>query len=197
MLHKLLKNKKLVLASGSPRRQELLNMLGLDFAIMIPDIDESMLDTDHRNPRGYITRIASEKCRAIICKTDPDSLVIAADTIVYFQKEIYIKPGNQQEAEIILTRLSGQTHIVYTAIAIGYQNKLITEIAKTSVKFSDLSKEEILQYIATTEPMDKAGGYGIQGYGAQIVEKINGCYFNVMGFPINMFYEMIKSLLLK
>ena len=191
MIHKLLNGKKIVLASASPRRKDLLKLVGLNFIQAPADIDEAINEDDHVNPKKYVKRLAYDKCDFIRKRMDDDCVVIAADTIVYFKKKIYGKPENKTEAVEYLMALSGQTHIVYTCIAVSYQRKLLCDITKTKVKFMPLSDEMINDYIQTNEPFDKAGAYGIQGYGSQFIEKIDGCYFNVMGFPVNMFYRLI------
>lgn len=168
-------------------------MIGIDFATKIADVDETVLDHDHENPSDYVKRLAIEKCKSINSLFDENYLIIAADTTVYLKNRIYGKPKNNEEAFIFLSKLSSQTHIVFTCVAIAHKRIILSDIAKTSVTFLSLTKDDIYQYIETNEHEDKAGGYGIQGYGSQFIKKINGCYFNVMGFPISLFYNMLKN----
>ena len=193
-MHDVLKNKKVVLASASPRRVELLKQLGLQFIQLPADIDETMHPADNVNPKRYVQRIATLKCNAVKQKLDEDCLIIAADTTVYLNKSILGKPTCSREAFEFLKQLSGQTHLVYTGLAISFGYSLECDVAKSYVTFAELTDAEIMAYINTKEPMDKAGAYGIQGYGSQFIEKINGCYFNVMGFPIRLFYEIVKRI---
>jgi len=193
MLHKLLNTKQIVLASASPRRSELLKLIGLKFITIPADIDEDFAYLDQSSPLKYVKRIAIEKCNVVKDKVSDDCLVISADTIVYHDKQILLKPNDPKQTFSFLQLLSGKTHQVYTGVCISYNRRLIYDYAKTYVTFKDLSETEIIDYISTNEPSDKAGAYGIQGYGSQFIEKINGCYFNVMGFPINLFYKMVVS----
>ena len=191
----MLNNKKVILASASPRRKEILKLVGINFIQIPADVDETILLSDHSNPKRFVKKITMQKCKTVYEKLDSDCIVIAADTIVYSNKKILGKPKNQQEAIIYLKQLSGKKHIVYTGIAIAYDFRYVYDVAKTYVTFKNLSDEEISEYISCKEPMDKAGAYGIQGLGAQFVENISGCYFNVMGLPINIFYNLISSLI--
>jgi len=195
MIHKLLKGKKIVLASASPRRSDLLKLVGLNFIQVPPNIDEAFTESDHDNPKKYVKRIAYDKCVFISKQMDDDCVVIAADTIVYFDKKIYGKPESNTEAAEYLRTLSNQTHIVYSCVVVSYRRKIVFDIAKTKVKFMELSDEMIDEYILTNEPFDKAGAYGIQGFGSQFIEKVDGCYFNVMGFPMNSFFRLVLGLL--
>jgi len=195
MLDKLLKDINIVLASKSPRRIALLEMLNIKFLHIESTADETINEQDHKNPRRYACRVASDKCNNISKDMFPNCLIIAADTIVYHNKQILGKPNSEDTAFAYLSSLSGDTHTVYTAICISYKAKRYSAVERTNVVFKKLSEQEIRDYIATGEPMDKAGAYGIQGYGSQFIEKINGCYFNVMGFPINKFYQLIEQIL--
>lgn len=191
MIHKLLKDKKIVLASASPRRKLIFNQIGLNVLQLpanIPEIHTS------KNPRILVKSLAKDKALAVKIKVDDDCIIIAADTVVYLDKKILEKPLSEMQAAQYLSRLSGNDHYVYTGIAIYYRNTIITDFAKSKVTFKELSAQEIEDYIKTKEPMDKAGAYGIQGYGSQFVSKISGCYFNVMGFPVTLFYDMLKKM---
>jgi len=194
MIHHLLKNIHVVLASESPRRKELFKLLGIKFIQKKADIDETILPADHLNPRQYVCRLAIKKCQTIAEEMDQDCLIVAADTIVYHKKHILGKPENEAMAFDYLNALSEHTHAVYTGICVRYKMKNYTSVEKTSVSFKKMSEQEIRDYIATGEPMDKAGAYGIQGYGAQFIEKVNGCYFNVMGFPVHQFYCLLEKM---
>jgi septum formation protein len=192
MIHELLKDKKLVLASSSPRRKEIFHMLGLNPLIMPSAIHEPL---DERPPWLIVKNHAQLKALSVAINFDDKSVIVAADTLVYVDKQILGKPESPGEAKHFLTMLSGKSHIVYTAVCILHGNKQAISFARSMVKFKSLSINEIASYINTGEPFDKAGGYGIQGYGCQFVESMHGCYFNVMGFPVNLFYKMIYDML--
>ncbi|PID28596.1 MAG: septum formation protein Maf [Candidatus Cloacimonadota bacterium] len=191
MIHEILRNKKVVLASGSPRRKQIFSMIGLNALQFTPNTDETI---NTRNPRKFVLEQSEIKCRAVASKMDLSCVTVAADTIVFLNGRIVGKPENIFQATNCLSELSGNSHYVYTGVTVCYRNRYISEYAKSKVKFKTLDMYEIESYINTKEPMDKAGSYGIQGYGCQFVEKITGCYFNVMGFPVNLFYEMLKKL---
>lgn len=181
----------IVLASASPRRQELLKRIGLPFSIQIPDIDESSVSG--LPPHELVETLSQKKSAEAIRHCSPEDLVIAADTVVVLDGRILGKPANEKEAFSMLSLLSGRTHEVYTGVTVrkGTHFQSIHEIS--SVCFRPLSEEEILQYIATGEPMDKAGAYGIQGYGALLVSGLQGDYFNVMGLPICRLGQVLCS----
>ncbi|MCL2063480.1 MAG: Maf family protein [Candidatus Cloacimonetes bacterium] len=171
-----------------------MKLVGLKFVQIPAEINEDVCLSDHKNPQRYVQKLSFLKCKSIKEALTEDCTVIAADTTVHLDKKILGKPVNNDEAFYFLQSLSNKTHAVYTGLTVSYKNITLTDYTKTKVKFFDLSNEEIYQYIKTNEPFDKAGAYGIQGYGSQFIEKINGCYFNVMGFPINLFYQMIKKI---
>lgn len=192
MIHDLLKTKRVILASASPRRKEIFRLLGIK-AIQAPsNIDEN---THYTSPAKIVTVHAINKAKHTASDYDPRCIVVAADTIVYHDKTVLGKPETDEQARVFLRRLSGETHCVYTGIAISFCTKVISAYEKTNVTFEHVSEKDISSYIATGEPFDKAGAYGIQGYGGQFVKKINGCYFNVMGFPIAIFYQLLKEVL--
>ena len=168
-----------VLASSSPRRRELLGLLGLKPEVVPADIDESWRNGEA--PLAHCERLAREKAIAV---HRPDSLVIAADTIVVVDGDILGKPKDATDAAAMLRRLSGREHLVHTAMAVAYRNHTASGVETTRVWFRSLDQATIQAYIATGEPLDKAGAYGIQGYGAVIVERINGDYFTVMGLGL-------------
>ena len=192
MIHNLLKDKQVILASASPRRKEIFKLIGVK-ALQIPAHIEE--DNIFNNPIKLVKFHAENKAKEIRKKVDNDYLIVAADTIVYLNNKVLFKPRNIHQATDFLTLLSGTNHYVYTGIAIAYKNNLILDYEKTRVEFNPLSAREIEEYIKTKEPMDKAGAYGIQGYGSQFIKRISGCYFNVMGFPITLFYNMLKRII--
>ncbi|MDP8268893.1 MAG: nucleoside triphosphate pyrophosphatase [Candidatus Tenebribacter davisii] len=192
MIHNLLKGKEIILASASPRRKEIFQMMGLSALQMPAHIDENNFCN---NPRKLVITHAENKALAIRKAVDNDYLIVGSDTIVFQNSEILEKPENKFQAAEFLTRLSGTHHYVYTGIAISYKNQLHSGYEKTKVFFRDLTAFEIEEYINTKEPMDKAGAYGIQGLGSQFVKKISGCYFNVMGFPVYRFYKLLEEIL--
>lgn len=183
--------KEIILASGSPRRQSLLKNLGLCFSTISTDIDESFLPDEP--PRDAVRRIARLKAERAIPVLKEDCILITADTIVVLDGQVMGKPENGDDAFKMLMRLSGRCHEVITAICLRTVGGYEVEEETTRVYFRSLCKEEILAYIASGEPVDKAGAYGIQGRGGLLVEKIEGCYFNVVGLPISRLYLMFKK----
>ncbi|MCB5230516.1 MAG: Maf family protein [Candidatus Cloacimonas sp.] len=190
MIHNILRDKQVVLASNSPRRREIFKQIGLNVLHKPAKIKE---DIDIKTPRYLVMKLAEIKARSVASEVDPECVVVAADTIVYLDGEILNKPADIYQAADYLSRLSAQIHYVYTGIAVCYRSECHTDFEKTAVTFKELSAQEIGDYIETREPDDKAGAYGIQGYGSQFITKINGCYFNVMGFPVANFYELLAK----
>ena len=183
---------KIILASGSPRRSDLLKLIGMNFSVVVPGVDE---DNDvPSEPAEHVEVLARRKAMAV-SDNHPDSLVIASDTIVYHDNIILGKPDGFGGACRMLKTLSGQTHQVYTGVALagpdGTEIESFHEV--TSVTFRELSSRALEDYVRTGEPMDKAGAYGIQGYGATIVKAIDGCYFNVMGLPVSRLIQALES----
>ena len=174
-------NCRVVLASGSPRRHQLLNLIGIDHEVNPANIDETMRPREA--PRRHAERLAREKA-ATIAVRDPDLITIGADTVVVINRKVLGKPVDADDAARMLGMLSGREHTVITAVAVARGRKLRSAIEEVRVKFRRLREDEIEAYIATGEPMDKAGAYGIQGFGATIVERIDGDYFAVMGLPL-------------
>jgi septum formation protein len=172
---------RVVLASASPRRRELLNLIGIEHEVIPANIDETMRAREA--PRRHAERLAREKA-STIAKRDPDLITIGADTIVVINRKVLGKPADVDQAARMLAMLSGREHMVITAVAVSRGKKLRSAVEEVRVKFRRLREDEIEAYIATGEPMDKAGAYGIQGYGATIVERIEGDYFAVMGLPL-------------
>jgi len=179
-----------VLASASPRRRELLNLIGVAHEVRPANIDESARPREA--PRRHAERLAREKASAVATR-DPDLITIGADTLVVVNRKVLGKPADTGEAARMLGLLSGRDHTVITAVAVSRGNKLRSAIEEVRVKFRRLRDDEIEAYIATGEPMDKAGAYGIQGFGATIVERIEGDYFAVMGLPLGRLVGLLRD----
>ena len=183
---------KIVLASGSPRRQELLARIGItDFDIRVPEAEESY--PAGLTPQQIVEYISREKADAAIRLCAPDEIVITADTMVFLDEARLGKPADEADALRMLTALQGRRHTVCTGVTVRQGDRSVTETETTEVYFRPASREELLGYIATGEPMDKAGAYGIQGKGSLLVEKINGDYFNVMGLPVLRLSRMLEQ----
>ncbi len=173
----------IILASQSPRRRELLGQMGLKgFKVTSPDVDE-MVD-GNLPPAQIVEELSLRKAAAVAEHADEDDLIIAADTVVVLEGAVLGKPEDEREAFSMLSALSGNRHYVYTGVTVIRGDKTVTQHEMTAVSFRELEPEEITNYIATGEPMDKAGAYGIQGLGALLVSGIDGDYFNVMGLPV-------------
>ncbi len=179
---------RVILASQSPRRRELLTLIGIKHEVMPADIDESLLPGEL--PAPHAERLARAKAHAI-AERQPGAVVIAADTIVVVDGDVLGKPRDTADAHAMLKRLSGRTHTVLTAIAVARESHTESAVESVDVTFRALSDSEISAYIATGEPMDKAGAYGIQGYGATIVERVNGDYFSVMGLGLRRLVDLL------
>lgn len=173
---------KIVLASQSPRRRQLLGQMGLEFTTQSPEIDESAFHG--RDARDLVETLSREKARWVARQQTPDTLVIGADTVVVLDGAILGKPRDGAEAEAMLAALSGRDHQVFTGVTLCQGDRILTQAEETQVTFRPLTGQEIRQYVSTGEPMDKAGSYGIQGYGCLLVEGIRGDYFNVVGLPV-------------
>ena len=173
----------MILASQSPRRKELLGQMGLrGFKVTSPEVDETV--DEHLPPAQVVEELSRRKAMAVARHADGDDLIIAADTVVALEGAVLGKPADQREAFAMLTALSGNRHYVYTGLTVIQGDQVVTQHECTTVTFRELEPEEISHYIATGEPMDKAGAYGIQGLGAMLVSCIEGDYFNVVGLPI-------------
>ena len=187
--------KKIILASKSPRRKELLEKIGMDIEIYPSNIDEKRISIE--NPVEYVKKLARLKAKNI-GSLHPGSWVIGADTIVVIHDQIIGKPRSKADAISILKKLNNRDHFVYTAFCIcnqdsnSYTMKSVIKSVKTKVYFKNLTDREIEWYVNTKEPFDKAGGYGIQGVGSFIVKKISGSYTNVVGLPV---YEVVQALI--
>jgi septum formation protein len=182
--------RQIILASGSPRRHELLRYVVADFKVIPSDIEEIA----HGSPSEQVVKLAFDKASDIAAK-NPEAVVIGADTLVAIDGKIFGKPQDKSDAADMLAALSGNTHSVYTGLAVLYEGKADTRCVETKVTFNEMNDDEIEAYIMTEEPMDKAGAYGIQGYGGKFINKIDGCYFNVMGLPQSVLYDMLKEYL--
>ena len=187
---------KIIIASASPRRRELLGNMGLDFEIAVSDADETAVSRDVP-PYMYVQELALLKAAAAAKQfvNDKEAIIIGADTIVVSGGKILGKPHDESEAFSMLKELSGNTHQVYTGYCVMRISDAYTvcENVCTDVTFKRLTDERISSYIATGEPMDKAGAYGIQGLGAMLIEKINGDYFNVVGLPVSMLADTLEK----
>ena len=183
-------NITLILASGSPRRRELLKEIGLDFEIYKPDVDETKLENE--SGENLCLRLSKLKAESG-AKKYPDSIVIAADTIVEIDGKILGKPHDREDAFKMLKTLQGREHKVITGLSIAKKEKIISKAEHTLVKFSSLTDDEIREYISTGECDDKAGAYAIQGRGATLIERINGDYFNVVGLPLCLLRKMLRN----
>jgi len=181
--------RKIVLASGSPRRHELLKYIVPDFEILPSDIEEIASGS----PVEQVVKLALDKAGDIAAKR-PSAVVIGADTLVAIGDVILGKPKDKADAARMLRMLSGNMHYVYTGIAVIADGKAKTECVCTEVTFNEMTDVEIAGYIDTGEPMDKAGAYGIQGWGGKFIDRIDGCYFNVMGLPQSVVYGMLRKL---
>ena len=173
----------IILASQSPRRKELLERMGIrDFETISPNVDESAFRG--LPPEELVRRLSAEKAAAVAGRAGEDAIVIAADTVVALEGAVLGKPADELDAFKMLSALSGVRHQVYTGVTVCRGGEKQTAHEVTDVTFRELSEEEIEHYIATGEPMDKAGAYGIQGYGALLIQGISGDYYNVMGLPV-------------
>lgn len=178
----------LILASKSPRRQQLLRQLGVAFTVQTADIDETMFPG--RKPEAEVARVSAMKARAVCCA--PDDVVISADTIVVVDDAILGKPKDAADAARMLRLLSGRAHTVMTGLSVRRAEEVCTNVVKTDVWFRPLTDGEIARYIATGDPMDKAGAYGVQGLASVFVERLDGDFFSVMGLPVCTLCTMLQ-----
>ena len=180
---------QLILASGSPRRKELLGLFHIPFTIRVADIDEAM--DSSKPPQEEVARVS--RLKALAVPRDAEDVIIAADTIVVLEGTVLGKPRSEAQAVQMLTDLSGRDHQVMTGITVLYRDRVVTHTEITDIHFRPLSKKEITDYVATGEPMDKAGAYGIQGGAALFVDRLHGDYYNVMGLPVCRLWQMLQS----
>lgn len=180
----------LILASQSPRRQEILTNAGIPFILRVSGVEETRVAGEL--PADYVRRLARAKAEAVDC--DPGDIVLGADTVVVVGDQVLEKPADEEDAQRMLRLLSGRDHRVLTGICLRRQEGIVVDLSETVVRFAPLSDEEIEGYVASGEPMDKAGAYAIQGLASRFVERIEGCYFNVVGLPISLVYRHLSSL---
>ncbi|HKC55941.1 MAG TPA: Maf family protein [Vicinamibacterales bacterium] len=181
---------RIVLASASPRRAELLEAAGIDFDVVPADVDESAHAGE--SPEAYVRRVAEAKACAIARRVR-SRIILAADTTVVVNGAMLAKPDDDEDAKRMLRLLSGRVHEVLTAVALHRGSAPQVAISRTTVEFATLSEEEIAWYVSTGEPRDKAGAYAIQGYASRFVTRIAGSYSNVVGLPIALVYEMLEA----
>ncbi len=186
-LFRQLTDKPVILASQSPRRRALLNQIGLEFLVKTVVVDETVYNKEE--PEEHVKKLSLLKAQKVANEQE-NAIVIGADTVVSIDGDILGKPEDEQHAYKMLRRLSGHTHHVYTGFALidRPSNRSLTDVERTAVHFRPLSDDEINSYIATQSPMDKAGAYGIQDFSALFVDYIEGCFYNVVGFPLTRFY---------
>ena len=184
-------NPPVILASQSPRRRELLTLVGIPHTVRPADIDESYWPGE--DPAAHAERLARGKAE-VIARDEPDAVVIGSDTIVVVDGEVLGKPRDEAHAEEMLARLSGRSHLVMTAVAVRWKGQERSAVEEVGVTFHPLDAETIRAYVKTREPMDKAGAYGIQGYGATIVQRVDGDYFAVMGLPLQRLVRLMGDL---
>jgi septum formation protein len=187
----LISPQRIVLASASPRRRELLMQAGLAFEVRAADIDESLHCGE--TATDYVRRLALEKAHAVAAR-EPHAVVLGADTTVVLDGNILGKPASVDEARTMLERLSGRVHQVHTGNAAVWGERTLAHIETTDVTFGPIETRELEHYLASGDSMDKAGAYGIQGYAARWIPRIDGCYFNVMGLPIAAVVELLQRL---
>lgn len=188
--------KKVILASASPRRKELLDQMGVAHEVVLSEVDEGQIES--MPPGQYVEALAQLKAQAVakdLIGIENNALIIGADTIVVLGEQILGKPKNPLDAEKMLSILSGKMHVVYTGVSLVNMAKEQVEsfTVKSKIYMKEMSKEEIKNYVLTKEPLDKAGSYGIQGKGGVFVEKIEGDYFTVVGLPIAELYQRLKK----
>ncbi|NUQ12228.1 MAG: septum formation inhibitor Maf [Gemmatimonadaceae bacterium] len=181
---------RVILASQSPRRRDLLDLIGIPHEVRPADLDERLQPGE--SPPAHAERLAREKALALAAIA-PDAVVIGADTIVVLDGAILGKPASEEEAAATVRQLAGRTHTVFTAVAVTRGGAIVSGVESVEVTFRPLTDDQIRAYVATGEPMDKAGAYGIQGYGAVIVERIHGDYFAVMGLAIGRLVGLLAD----
>ncbi|MHB0970147.1 MAG: Maf family protein [Thermoanaerobaculia bacterium] len=183
---------RLVLASSSPRRRELLHAVGLEFDVVVSHVEE--IPGAGERVEDYVRRLSREKAEEV-AKRHPEQWVIAADTVVYLDDEILEKPRDDAHAIAMLERIAGREHVVYSGVTLHCAARGVTEteLCTSRVTMAPMTSEEIEAYVATGEPLDKAGAYAIQGIGALLVDAVDGNYTNVVGLPLPTLYRMLKN----
>jgi septum formation protein len=182
--------KPIVLASGSPRRKQLLEMLRIPFRVIPPDVDEHVLPGEQAD--AYVTRLSRVKAQAVVARA-PGEVILAADTTVALRGRIFEKPTSPQNAVEMLEQLQGQTHKVLTAVAVAENGRLEQALDVTRVTFRRADHATLEEYVATGEPLDKAGAYAIQGLGAPLIERVEGDFFGVMGLPLRLALDLLAK----
>ena len=182
--------KPIVLASGSPRRKQLLEMLRIPFRVIAPDVDEHVLPGE--KPDAYVTRLSRAKAQAVVSLA-PQDIVLAADTTVVIEHSILGKPESPKDAVHMLERLQGRTHEVLTSIAVAENGRLEQALDVSRVTFRPNDRRTLEEYVATGEPLDKAGAYAIQGLGAPLIERVEGDFFGVMGLPLRLALDLLAK----
>jgi septum formation protein len=178
----------IVLASGSPRRKQLLEMLHIPFRVIPPDVDEHVLPGEE--PGHYVTRLSRAKAEAVVVRA-PGDVILAADTTVVLDGAIFEKPTSPAHAVEMLSRLQGRTHEVMTAVAVARDGEVEQALDVSRVTFRPVDRATLQAYVATGEPMDKAGAYAIQGLGAPLIERVEGDFFGVMGLPLRLALDLL------
>jgi septum formation protein len=181
----------LVLASQSPRRSEILKQAGISFTVRVASVDESPLEGE--KPEEYVQRVAEWKAKAV--PAEAGDVVLGADTTVVIDEEMLAKPADAADARRMLTLLSGRRHEVLTGICLKRGEMLVRDWGVTKVWFGTMTEAEIDEYVASGEPMDKAGAYAIQGWASKYIERIDGCYFNVVGLPVSLVYRHLRQMM--
>jgi septum formation protein len=181
----------LVLASKSPRRREILSAAGIPFEVRVADVPE--VRAGGEDPLEYVCRLARAKAEAVDCRAG--EIVLGADTVVVLEHHVLEKPADAEDARRMLGLLSGRTHQVITGVCLRSGGRIIVDAETTEVRFVRMSQSEIDAYVASGEPMDKAGGYAIQGLACKFIDRIEGDYFNVVGLPVALLYRHLKALL--
>ena len=181
---------ELILASRSPRRRELLSAAGFSFTVRARPVEEVLASGE--TPRNYVKRLARSKAEAAF--EGGGEIVLGADTVVVLADRVLEKPVDEGDARSMLGALSGRVHTVFTGICLRHSGGAVVDSESTLVRFVTLDAGEIEEYVKTGEPMDKAGAYGIQGLGSKFVDRIEGCYFNVMGLPLALLYRRLKAI---
>jgi septum formation protein len=180
--------KPIVLASGSPRRKQLLEMLRIPFRVIPPDVDEHVLPGEQ--PDAYVTRLSRAKAQAVAARA-PQDVILAADTTVVLDGRIFEKPTSPADAVRMLEQLQGRTHDVLTAVAVAEDGRLEQALDVSRVRFRPVDRATLEAYVATGEPLDKAGAYAIQGLGAPLIERVEGDFFGVMGLPLRLALDLL------
>lgn len=183
-----------VLASASPRRADVLRMLGLSFRVVPADVEERIGAVE--SPHDYVERLSREKVSEVLARC-PGALVVGGDTVVVMDGHVFEKPADPAEAVEMLASLAGRTHRVYSGLAVAANGKVESRVARAGVTFRPATREMIERYVETGEPLDKAGSYGIQGYGAALVDRIEGDYYTVVGLSVATLVSLLPSVALE